>query len=292
MHIIVVAVVLGLMCAAFPSSAAEHQLAQSGPAYGDDVYRPSVGQAGKNVVWVPTPDALVTRMLQAARTTERDLVYDLGAGDGKIPIAAARDFKARAVGIEFNPQMAALAQRNAERAGVADKVTIIAGDIFASDFSQATVVTLYLLPELNQKLRPILLKMKPGTRVVSHQFNMHDWEPDETLQADFRDAYLWIVPAQVTGRWTLSEERGKWNGVVDLTQQFQRIGGTVTFGGQTQALLGPTLSGAEFWFTFVDGEGAARVVKGRVDNDKFEGSMRFGTYETRVTGQRTPVAGK
>src|SRR4030095_2850278 len=119
---------------------------QDAPRYGDELYRPRLRQPGKDVMWLPTPDAMVTRMLQIARTTSKDLVYDLGAGEGRIPIAAAKQFGARAVGIEYDPALAALAQRNAQRAGVADKVTIIEGDIFKEDFTKATVVTLYLLP--------------------------------------------------------------------------------------------------------------------------------------------------
>src|SRR5215470_1631551 len=135
--------------------------------FGDELYRPRLRQPGKDVMWLPTPDAMVTRMLEAAKTNRDDVVHDLGAGDGRIPIAAAREFGARAVGIEYDADLAALARRNAERAGVADKVAIVRGDIFSEDFSKATVVTLYLLPELNQQLRPRLLQMKPGTRVVS-----------------------------------------------------------------------------------------------------------------------------
>ncbi len=254
--------------------------------HGDDQYRPQVGQAGKNVVWIPTPGSLVTLMLQAAKTTDRDLVYDLGAGDGKIPIAAARDFKAKAVGIEFNPELAALARRNAERAGVADKVTIIAGDIFETDFSKATVVTLYLLPDLNLKLRPLLLQMKPGTRIASHQFNMREWEPDETMSAEFREAFLWIVPAQVEGRWSFASDNGHWKAVADLTQSFQRIGGMLVEGGRSQVLLGAAVSGADLSFTFMDGDGATRSIRGQVTNDRFEGKMRFATYDTPVTGRR------
>src|SRR5690349_4911585 len=177
-------------------------LAQTQPEYGDDVYRPRLGQTGKDVIWIPTPDTLVTKMLTAAKVTKDDLVYDLGAGDGKIPIAAARDFGAKAVGIEYNPDMAELARRNAKRANVEQQVSIITGDIFVEDFSKATVVTMYLLPELNLKLRPIVLKMKPGTRVVSHAFHMGDWEPDEQLSEFGRDAFLWYVPARVEGTWT------------------------------------------------------------------------------------------
>ena len=262
------------------------------PEYGDEFYRPRSGQSGKDVVWVPTPDELVTRMLRAANTTDRDVVYDLGAGDGKIPIAAARDFKARAVGIEYNPEMAALAERNAQRAGVADRVRIVTGDIFEKDFSEATVVTLYLLPELNLKLRPRILQMKPGTRVVSHQFKMGDWEPDETILESSRDAYLWIVPASVAGRWTFKEERGPWTAVADVAQSLQRVGGTLSLGGDPQPLLSATLSGDTLSFYFVDRDGQSRSVRGTVAGDRFEGWLRFPSYESRVTGQRTPTPAK
>ena len=179
-----------------------HGLA-SAQQYGDDKYKPSVGQDGKDVIWVPTPDEMVTKMLATANVSSDDLVYDLGAGDGKIAIAAARQFGARAVGIEFNPDMASLAQRNAERAGVGGKVKIIRGDIFVEDFTQANVVTLYLLPDLNLRLKPIIQKMKPGTRVVSHSFDMGDWEPDQTIQTSVARGFYWVVPARVEGNWSL-----------------------------------------------------------------------------------------
>jgi len=255
--------------------------------FGDEFYRPRSGQAGKDVVWVPTPDALVTRMLQAAKVTDKDVVYDLGAGDGKIPIAAARDFKARAVGIEYNPEMAALARRNADRAGVADRVKIITGDIFEQNFSEATVVTLYLLPDLNYKLRPIILKMKPGTRVVSHQFNMRDWDADEVLTESYRDAYLWIVPGDASGRWTFQEQRGEWVATADISQSFQRIGGYITIGSKSQPLLSSTLSGNNLAFFFTDADGISRSIRGTIDGDRFDGWLRNATHETRVSGQRT-----
>src|SRR5690606_6830044 len=166
-------------------------------------FQPSSGQPGKDVVWVPTNDALVERMLRMAQVKPTDLVYDLGAGDGKIAIAAARDFGARSVGVEYNPDMVELANCLVKADGVEGKTKIIHGDIFETDFSKATVVTLYLLPELNVRLRPTILKMKPGTRVVSHSFLMDDWEPDERTATDHAQAYFWIVPAQVAGRWTL-----------------------------------------------------------------------------------------
>ena len=173
--------------------------AQDFPQYGDDLYRPRLRQPGKDVMWLPTPDAMVTRMLQAAKTTRDDVVYDLGAGDGKIPIAAAKAFGARAVGIEYDRDLAALARRNAERAGVADRVTIVQGDIFNEDFTRATVVTLYLLASANARLRPTLMQqLRPGSRIVSHNFPIGDWEPNVVdnftdLGGRRRTLYLWSV---------------------------------------------------------------------------------------------------
>jgi len=260
---------------------------QGVPPEGDEEYRPRSGQPGKDVIWVPTPDALVTQMLRAAKTTAKDLVYDLGAGDGKIAIAAAKEFGARAVGIEYNPDLAALARRNAERAGVADRVTIVTGDIFKDDFSHATVVTMYLLPELNLRLRPLLLRMTPGTRVVSHSFHMGEWEADEALNLDTRDAFLWVVPADVAGRWQFKEKEGSWEARVDIDQRFQRIGGTLTRGNTTRLLLGATIAGAQLAFTFADSDGGIRTVRGRIDGDAFSGNLVFVRRETPVTGTRS-----
>ena len=260
---------------------------QGVPPEGDEEYRPRSGQPGKDVIWVPTPDAFVTQMLRAAKTTAKDLVYDLGAGDGKIAIAAAKEFGARAVGIEYNPDLAALARRNAERAGVADRVTIVTGDIFKDDFSHATVVTMYLLPELNLRLRPLLLRMTPGTRVVSHSFHMGEWEADEMLNLDTREAFLWIVPADVAGRWQFKEKEGSWEARVDIDQRFQRIGGTLTRGNTTRPLLGATIAGAQLAFTFVDSDGGIRTVRGRIDGDAFSGNLVFVRRETPVTGTRS-----
>src|SRR5574341_150237 len=170
----------------------------------DKEYTPTVGQEGKDVIWVPTPQALVDKMLDMAKLTAKDIHYDLGSGDGRTVIAAAKR-GAQAVGVEYNPDMVALSERAAAKEGVAGKAKFINGDIFQTDFSQATVITLYLLPSLNIKLRPTLLKMKPGTRVVSHAFNMDDWQPDQTENVEGRTAYLWIVPAPVEGAW-------RWNG--------------------------------------------------------------------------------
>lgn len=260
--------------------------AQPKPEHGDEVYQPTVGQAGKDVIWVPTPDALVTKMLQAVKTTKDDLVFDLGSGDGKIPIAAAKEFGATAVGIEYNPDMAELARRNVKRAGVDGKVRIITGDIFKEDFSKATVVTMYLLPDLNLKLRPIILKMKPGTRVTSHQFHMGDWEADEKLNIEFRDAYVWYVPADVAGEWAIKEESGGFEGVVTLAQRYQRVGGTITTGGKTQPLLSPTLTGDKLAFSFVDSENNLRTVKTTVSGATMSGDLSWFGRSTNISARR------
>ena len=228
--------------------------AQVNPEARDEVYQPTPGQAGKDVVWIPTPDALVIKMLEAVKTTKDDVVYDLGSGDGKIPIAAAKEYGAKAVGIEYNPEMAELARRNVKRAGVGNLVSIITGDIFVEDFSKATVVTMYLLPTLNVKLRPTILKMKPGTRVTSHQFDMGEWEPDQQLKVETRDAYVWIVPANVVGKWALKDDRGSFSGTLNLVQRYQRIGGTLALGGKTRPLLSAWMDGDKLGFSFIDSD--------------------------------------
>jgi hypothetical protein len=176
-------------------------------------------------------------MLAAAKVNDKDTLFDLGAGDGIIAITAARQYGAKSVGIEYNPEMAQFARRKVAEAGMTDKVKIITGDIFQEDFSAATVVTLYLMPHLNIKLRPILLKMKPGTRVVSNTFSMGDWEPDETILDQHWRAHFWVVPAQIDGAWVMSGVDG---GPLrlNISQSYQNIGGTLTRGGQTFNLLG------------------------------------------------------
>jgi len=260
--------------------------AQDFPQYGDDLYRPRLRQPGKDVMWLPTPDAMVERMLRMAKTTSSDVVYDLGAGDGRLPIVAAKAFGATAVGIEYDGELAALARRNAERAGVAGKVTIVRGDIFKEDFSRATVVTLYLLPDLNQQLRPSLLAMKPGTRVVSHAWDMGEWEPDATSRIGESEAFLWIVPARVEGRWSLRGEGGFFAGDLELTQRFQRVGGTLTLRGKAQPVLGAYVDGEYLGFTFVDLDGGVRSVRARIDGGTLAGSLRFAGTLTAVSGQR------
>lgn len=261
--------------------------AESGStAQGDEIYKPSVGQEGKDVIWVPTADELVTAMLKTAKVTPDDIVYDLGAGDGKIAIAAARDFGATAVGIEYNADMAALAQRNAERAGVANKVKIINGDIFKEDFSNATVVTLYLLPHLNMKLRPILLDMKPGTRIVSNSFDMESWQPDEYINTEFRNGYFWIVPAKVSGNWSLGGFPGKGTVDLNLSQKFQVVEGTAKINGKAQPLLEPKLSGDNFSFTLIDANGNQQRLELKVAGDRMAGRATNATGSLDVSAAR------
>jgi SAM-dependent methyltransferase len=252
---------------------------------GDDKYTPRVGQEGKDVIWVPTTNELLAIMLKTAKVNSTDLVYDLGSGDGRIAIAAAKDFGARAVGIEFNPEMAKLAQRNVDRSGVADRVKIINGDIFVEDFSKATVVTMYLLPELNLALRPTILKMKPGTRVTSHAFNMGDWDADVEIDSPAK-AFYWVVPAQVAGEWAISGMEAD-RTILKLSQHYQKIGGTIQIGNTSQPLLNPKLDGATLSFTYLDRDKSSHFVIMSVNNNEIKGVYKSRAYNNNViTGKR------
>jgi SAM-dependent methyltransferase len=251
----------------------------------DPNYKPSRGQSGKDVMWIPTPPELVDKMLTMAKVTPQDRVYDLGAGDGIIAIAAAQKFKANAVGIEFNPNMAEFARRKVAEAGVQDKVRIITGDIFKEDFSSANVVTMYLLPELNLQLRPKILQMKPGTRVVAHAFDMGEWLADDTATAGGSFAFLWIVPAPVQGSWRLSLDGGP-TAQLNLEQTFQNVGGTLTIGGRTLPLLGARLRGEDFSFQF-RGEGqAVSSFSGKVNGNRLSGTLSTDRVVQSLDGSR------
>ena len=239
-----------------------------------ETYAPKRGQVGKDVMWLPTSDDLVLKMLESAKVGRQDELVDLGAGDGKIPIAAARHFGARAWGIEYNKDLAALAQRNAQRAGVADLVRIVHGDIFKEDFSKATVVTLYLLEELNAQLRPTILDMKPGTRVLSNTFSMGDWEPDEVIRVTHGTGYFWTVPAKVEGLWTLTGLEEKSTATLKLDQAFQRIGGSLTLQGKTQNVMGARIEGAALHFSFVNADGLLKAVKVLVNGNSLSGEVK------------------
>ena len=242
-------VIAGLLAVTLFSATAAAQTGQKPP------YEPQVGQAGKDVVWVPTPQVLVEKMLDLAKVTPQDLVIDLGSGDGRTVITAAKR-GATAIGVEYNPDMVALSQFNAKEAGVGDKATIVRGDIFEYDFSKANVLTMFLLPSINMKLRPKILDMRPGTRVVTNSFTMEDWEADqtETVTDDCTSwctAHLWIVPAKVDGTWQMP------SGTLTLKQEFQNFTGTL---GST-AISGGKLRGAEIEFT-ADGQKYTGTVNG------------------------------
>ena len=224
-------------------------------------FEPQVGQAGKDVVWVPTPQVLVDKMLDMAKVTPQDLVIDLGSGDGRTVITAAKR-GAKAMGIEYNPDMVELSQRNAKTAGVSDKATFVKADLFETDFSKANVVTMFLLPSINLKLRPKILDMKPGTRIVTNSFNMEDWEADqtETVGGDCTSwctAMLWIVPAKVQGSWAMPQ------GELKLTQNFQKISGSLG----AQAISEGRLHGDELTFRV-----GTTTYTGKVNGTTIQGS--------------------
>jgi SAM-dependent methyltransferase len=245
-------------------------------------FKPQSGQPGKDVIWVPTNDYLVARMLKMAQVTKADRVYDLGAGDGKIAIAAARDFGATAVGVEYDPQLAKLGQCYVQAEKLGERVRIVQGDIFETDFSSATVVTLYLLPELNLRLRPTILNMKPGTRVVSHSFLMDDWEPDERSMTEDGSAYLWIVPAKVAGTWEFRESGGKGRFVAKLDQKYQELSGKA---GDEPLLSKARVVGADVHMSFME-DGAPTKLAGRIAGDRIEAQVTRGGKDTRYIGTR------
>jgi SAM-dependent methyltransferase len=268
--------------------------AEKSTARGSD-YVPQVGQEGKDVIWVPTPESLVERMLDMTGVTAKDYVIDLGAGDGRTVIAAAKR-GARALGIEYNADMVVLARRNAEKAGVGDRARFIQGDIFKVDFSEADVLTLYLLPSLNLKLRPTILKMRPGTRVVSHAFTMDDWEPDQTDSVDGRTAYMWIVPAPVEGTWrmSLSGDKALAEELV-LRQRFQYAEGLVKIHGKTGQVRNARIQGPQLRFTIFEptnGEPLRYEFTGRVSDDTMEGVVKLPGGEQTWKASRVPPPAK
>ncbi len=261
-------------------------LAQRTP---DPAYEPQSGQAGKDVVWVPTPDELVTRMLQLGGVTAKDYVIDLGAGDGKIVIAAARQFGARGHGIEYNPDMVALAQRRAQAAGVADRAHFEKADIFESDFSKADVITMYLMPALNLRLRPTLMKLKPGTRLVTHAFTMGGWKPDESSRAAGASAFLWLVPARVTGQWQLNYPQGKGHQSVPMEvtrQNFQFPEGRVQLGEAETSLRDARVAGERVRFAFTGTDGVLRTFEGKVSGGRIEGEVNDGQRRQPFSAER------
>jgi SAM-dependent methyltransferase len=243
--------------------------AQTKPAATSE-FQPYSGQPGKDVVWVPTPESVVNKMLDLAKISPQDYLVDLGSGDGRTVITAAKR-GARAMGVEYNPDMVTISNREAARAGVTDKVRFVNGDIFATDFTQATVLTMYLLPSLNLKLRPTILDLKPGTRVVSHAFNMAEWEPDETANIEGRQAFLWLVPAKVAGNWTMQIDGQTRE--LSLQQTFQVLSGVLKAGTETASLVDARIRGEEIRFAFLE-KGIKRELVGRIQGNSISGTAK------------------
>jgi SAM-dependent methyltransferase len=238
----------------------------------DKPFEPVVGQSGRDVVWVPTPAVLVEKMLDVARVTPNDFVMDLGSGDGRNIIAAAKR-GARAVGVEYNPDMVELSRRVAEKEGVADKAQFIQGDMYEADISKATVMALFLLPENLNKLAPKFLALKPGSRIVANHFAVSGWEPDESGRAEgdcgsWCNWLLYIVPAQAGGRWRLQK------GELELEQKFQMLTGTFNLNGNSTAVEGGRLFGEQITFTI-----GGKEFKGKVNADTMSGD---GWNATRI----------
>jgi SAM-dependent methyltransferase len=220
-------------------------------------FQPVVGQEGKDVVWVPTPPKLVEKMLDMAAVTPQDYVIDLGSGDGRNVIAAAKR-GARALGVEYNPNMVELSSRSAAAEGVADKATFVQGDMYEADISQATVLALFLLPENLRKLTPKFLALRPGTRIVANHFGIEGWDADETERTDgecpsWCTALLYIVPAKVAGKWRLGD------GELALDQKFQRVSGTLTSSTTSAPIENGRLRGDQISFSVNGAEYAGRV---------------------------------
>ena len=266
--------------------------AQQRPGWQPPPYQPAPGQDGKDVIWVPTPDALVDRMLALAGLTPRDTLVDLGAGDGKIVIAAARA-GAQALGIEYNPDLVEHARRRAQEAGVAGRARFERADIFEYDFSHASVVMLYLLPRLNLRLRHRLLALTPGTRIVSNSFDMGDWKPDEVTNASGATAYLWLVPANFGGEWALRfplSDGAEARGLLEVEQRFQRTSGAAVFRHFTAGLRQPLLSGDRVRFALTDADGHVREFDGRIAGRELVGTVTQGEARVPFSATRTDAA--
>ena len=256
-----------------------HAWAQSAPA--QESYKPTVGQAGKDVVWVPSSAAMVEKMLDHARVTPRDFVMDLGSGDGRSIIAAAKR-GARARGIEFNNDLVEYSRREAAAAGVADKAEFVQGDMYEADISKATVLTLFLLPTNLEKLAPKFMQLPPGTRIVANTFWLSDWAPDDTQELEngcesWCTSHLIIVPARVEGRWRVGD------GVLSLTQKYNNVEGTYTPANGSPVPAKGSLRASELTLTVADAE-----YQGTVNGDTIEGAPRSSASGQKLVATRIP----
>ena len=252
-------------------------MAQAQPA---QKFEPQVGQAGKDVIWVPTSQALVDAMMKIGKVTAKDTLFDLGSGDGRTVITAAK-LGAHATGIEYNPDMVELSKQNAAKAGVSERANFMKADLFETDFSKADVITMFLLSSINLKLRPKILDLKPGTRIVSNTFSMDNWKEDDSVTVSSQDgcstyctAYFWVVPAKVGGTWRLGQSD------LSLRQEFQVVNGSLTTNGKEIPVSG-RLRGAQFTFT----AGGAQY-DGRVDGNTISGTRKAGGSSSSFSAVR------
>jgi SAM-dependent methyltransferase len=244
-------------------------------------YTPQRAQEGKDVIWEPIEDSMVGRMLEMASVTAADKVYDLGSGDGRIVIAAAKQFGATGVGIEYDAGLVKHSRCLAAAEGVADKVTFIEADIFESDFSDATVVALYLTPNVLERLLPSLLALKPGTRIASYSFRLPEWEPEQQVDS-FGDGsvFLWTVPANAAGTWTFRKANSAEAFEVELEQRFQTLGGRAGNAPVVGTVQGPQLN-----FGFMQGTEKVRI-EAVFDGDRIEATVVRGTTAARYVATR------
>jgi len=234
---------------------------------------PEFGQVSKDSVWVTTPERMIRRMLQLADTTKDDVVIDLGAGDGRIPIYAAKHIGARGIAVELEENLVQVAREAARREGVADRVRVIKQDLFEADLSEATVFALFISPGVMQRLKPRFLQLKPGTRIASHQFDLGDWEPDETVEVEGRRAYLWVVPAAVEGTWQVSVPGNDFRLVIE--RRYQKLAARGDRGNMLH-VLGARLRGNELRFTAFDRDGTSRHYSGRLEGGRLVGASDVG----------------
>ena len=228
-----------------------------------------LGQVSKDSVWVPTPERVIRRMLQMADTTRDDLVVDLGSGDGRIPLYAAKHFGARAIGVELEGNLVQFSRTAAKAQGVSHLAQFVQQDLYEADISKATVIALYISPGVMDRLKPKLLALKPGTRVVSHHFTLGDWEPDESIKTDGRSAHLWIVPAAVEGEWTVSLPGDDFR--LRIRRHYQSLETSGERAGKPLLVIGPRLRGTEIRFTSFDRDGSSRHFTGRVEGERLTG---------------------
>ena len=273
MRVRFIGLMLTLALAPLPANAQQAQ---------DKPFVPVSGQAGKDVVWVPSPPEMVSKMLEVAKVTPSDFVMDLGSGDGRNVIAAAK-LGASALGVEYNPDMVALSQRLAKEAGVDNKAKFVQGDMYEADISKASVMALFLLPVNLNKLTPKFLDLKPGSRIVLNTFGIDGWEPDFRMSLpqgseceSWCDILLLIVPAKVTGTWTLSN-----GGRLELTQSFQTAAGTLTLNGQNYPIEKGRLNGEDF--TFVANN---QVYTAKVTGARMQGSTQATSGVTSWTAMK------